>query len=73
MTVDRKLYGLRTLIGRCFNKPRNARCVATRYDKTPESFPRFIDITSPPLAAPFVNMSLGISRTSIYNIFKAGA
>ena len=34
------------LVERCFNKLKNARRVATRYDKTAESFLRFIDITS---------------------------
>ena len=44
--VDRALYQLRNLVERCFNKLKNARRVATRYDKTAESFPGFIDITS---------------------------
>lgn len=44
--VDRALYRLRNLVERCFNKLKNARRVATRYDKTAESFLAFIDITS---------------------------
>lgn len=44
--VDRSLYRLRNLAERCFNKLKNARRVATRYDKTAESLPGFIDITS---------------------------
>ncbi|MCV2888119.1 transposase, partial [Ruegeria aquimaris] len=44
--VDRSLYRLRNLVERCFNKLKNARRVATRYDKTMESFLGFIDITS---------------------------
>jgi transposase len=40
------LYRLRNLVERCFNKLKNARRVATRYDKTAESFIGFIDITS---------------------------
>lgn len=44
--VDRALYRLRKLVERCFNKLKNARRVATRYDKTAESFVGFIDITS---------------------------
>lgn len=44
--VDRLLYRLRNLVERCFNKLKNARRVATRYDKTAESFLGFIDITS---------------------------
>ncbi|WP_193668143.1 IS5 family transposase [Paracoccus kondratievae] len=46
LAVDRRLYRLRNLIERCFNKLKNARRVATRYDKTAESFLGFIDITS---------------------------
>ena len=44
--VDRSLYRLRNLVERCFNKLKNARRVATRYDKTAESYLGFIDITS---------------------------
>lgn len=44
--VDHSLYPLRSLVERCFNKLKNARRVATRYDKTAESFLGFIDITS---------------------------
>ena len=43
--VDHSLYSLRNLVERCFNKLKNARRVATRYDKTAESFLGFIDIT----------------------------
>src|SRR5690554_5625603 len=46
VAVDRRLYKLRNLVERCFNKLKNARRVATRYDKTAESFLGFIDITS---------------------------
>lgn len=44
--VDRSLYRLRNLVERCFNRLKNARRVATRYDKTAESFLGFIDIAS---------------------------
>ncbi|WP_254885244.1 transposase [Salipiger sp. HF18] len=44
--VDHSLYSLRNLVERCFNKLKNARRVATRYDKTAEFFLGFIDITS---------------------------
>lgn len=44
--VDRSLYRLRNLVERCFNKLKNARRVATRYDKTAERYLGFIDITS---------------------------
>jgi transposase len=46
VAVDRTLYCLRNLVERCFNKLKNARRVATRYDKTPGSFLGFIDIAS---------------------------
>ncbi len=46
VAVDRFLYRLRNLVERCFNKLKNARRVATRYDKTAESFLGFIDIIS---------------------------
>ena len=46
VAVDRTLYRLRNLVERCFNKLKNARRVATCYDKTAESFLAFIDITS---------------------------
>lgn len=44
--VDHSPYALRNLVERCFNKLKNARRVATRYDKAAESFLGFIDITS---------------------------
>jgi transposase len=44
--VDHGLCRLRNLVERCFNKLKNARRVATRYDKTAESYLGFIDITS---------------------------
>jgi len=44
--ADQSLYFLRNLVERCFNKLKNACRVATRYDKTAESFLGFIDITS---------------------------
>ena len=44
--VDHSLYSLRNLVEHSFNKLKNARRVATRYDKTAESFLGFIDITS---------------------------
>ncbi len=44
--VDHRLYRLRNMVERCFNKLKNARRVATRYDKTAESYLGFIDVTS---------------------------
>jgi transposase len=46
VAVDPTLYRLRSLVERCFKKLKNARCVATLYDKTVESFLGFIDIRS---------------------------
>ncbi|GLK65493.1 hypothetical protein GCM10017635_29680 [Paracoccus kondratievae] len=46
VAMDRTLYRLCNFVERCFNKLKNARRVATRYDKTAESFLGFIDITS---------------------------
>ena len=57
VAIDRKLYRLRNLVERCFNRLKNAR----RVDKTAESFLGFIDITShhinPPMVPPFVNIT----------------
>lgn len=39
-------YSLRNLVESCFNKLTNARRVATRHDRTAESFLGFQDITS---------------------------
>lgn len=44
--VDQSLYRLRNLVERCFNQLKNARRVATRYDKTAETILGFIDIAS---------------------------
>ena len=46
VAVDRALYGLRNLVEQCFNKLKNARRVATCYDKIAESYLGFVDITS---------------------------
>ena len=44
--LDDFIYALRNLIERCFNKLKNARRLATRYDKTAASFLGFIEIVS---------------------------
>lgn len=46
VVVVRSLNRMPNLVRRCFNKPKNVRRVATRYDKTTESFRCFTDITS---------------------------
>jgi transposase len=45
-SVDGHIYALRNRIERCFNRLKNARRVATRYDKTADSFLGFVQITS---------------------------
>ena len=44
--VDGFIYALRNQIERCFNKLKNARRLATRYDKTAESYLGFIHIVA---------------------------
>ena len=44
--VDGYVYALRNRIERCFNKLKNTRRLATRYDKTAASFLGFIHIAS---------------------------
>lgn len=44
--VDGAIYALRNIIERCFNKLKNARRLATRYDKTAHSYSGFIHIVS---------------------------
>ena len=46
VVVDRALHRLCDLVERCFNKLKNARRVATGYDKTVESYLGFVDIPS---------------------------
>ena len=41
-TVDKAFYGLRNRIERFFNRVKNSRRVATRYDKLIESFAAFV-------------------------------
>lgn len=48
-------YKQRNLIERLFNKLKNWRRIATRYDKTAESFLGFVCLVSAKLWAPFVN------------------
>ncbi|QBF32318.1 hypothetical protein CFI11_13995 [Thalassococcus sp. S3] len=44
--VDHGLRHLRNMVERCFNKLKNARRVATRYDKVAVSYLGFIDAAS---------------------------
>ncbi len=43
---DRTRNRLRNLVERCFRKPKNAGRIATLCDKTAESFPGFIEVSS---------------------------
>ena len=54
--IDDHIYALRNRIERCFNKLKNARRLATRYDKTAASYLGFIHIVSAHLGTKhFVN------------------
>jgi transposase len=44
--VDGYIYALRNMVERCINKLKNARRLATRYDKTATSYLGFIEIVS---------------------------
>ena len=52
---DRRKYRLRNQIERLFNKLKNWRRVATRYDKTRESYLGFVALASIKLWIPFVH------------------
>lgn len=53
--LDRAKYKWRNLIERLFNKLKNWRRVATRYDKTRESYLGFVALASIRLWIPFVH------------------
>ena len=44
--IDGHLYALRNLVERCFSKLKHSRRLATRYDKTAESYIGFILVAS---------------------------
>jgi len=46
LPVNAAIYALRNMVERCFNKLKNARRPATRYDKTADSYLSFIHIVS---------------------------
>ena len=46
MPVDAAIYALRNIVERCFDKLKNARRLATRYDKTAERHLGFIQLVS---------------------------
>ena len=45
-TIDGHLYALRNLVERCFSKLKHSRRLATRYDKTADSYLGFILVAS---------------------------
>jgi transposase len=55
ISYDHKAYRERNLIERFFNKLKNWRRIATRFDKTAVSFISFIQIIAAKLWIPFVN------------------
>lgn len=57
ITHDRKKYRWRNLVERLFNKLKNWRRVATRYDKTAESYLGFVALASVTLWLPFVHVA----------------
>ena len=46
LPVDAAIYALRNMVERCFNKLKNARRLATRYDKIADSYLGFVHIVS---------------------------
>jgi transposase len=46
LPVDGHIYALRNRIERCFNKLKNSRRLATRYDKTAQSYLGFVQIAA---------------------------
>jgi transposase len=46
LPVDSAIYALRNMVERCFNRLKNARRLATRYDKTADSYLGFIHLIS---------------------------
>ena len=54
---DREKYRWRNLVERLFNKLKNWRRVATRYDKTAESYLGFVALASATLWLPFIHVA----------------
>ena len=52
---DREKFKLRNLIERLFNKLKNWRRIATRYDKTKETYLGFVALASVKFWMPFVH------------------
>ncbi len=56
--IDSHIYALRNRVERCFNKLKNSRRLATRYDKTAASYLGFVQI-----AAIRIWMRIFVNRT----------
>lgn len=54
-SVNRRVYALRNRVERCFNRLKNSRRVATRYDHTAASFTGFVLLTAIRLWISFVH------------------
>ncbi len=46
LLIDAAIYSMRNMVERCFNKLKNAQRLATRYDKTADSYLGFIHLVS---------------------------
>ena len=57
ITHDREKYCWRNLVERLFSKLKNWRRVATRYDKTKESYLGFVALAAIKLWIPFVHVA----------------
>ena len=62
-TIDKALYALRNRIERFFNRAKNSRRVATRYDKLIESFAAFVLLASIRIWIKFVHTRLASDGT----------
>jgi transposase len=63
--VDGHIHALRNRIERCFNKLKNARRRATRYDKTKASYLGFVQIAAIRIwTRQFVNRTLNLFRSN---------
>ena len=64
MVADREKYRWRNLVERMFSKLKNWRRVATRYDKTRESYLGFVALASIKMWIPFVHEALFVRSTT---------
>lgn len=72
LPVDPAIYALRNMVERCFNKLKNARRLATRYDKTADSYLGFINLVAIRLwMRQFVNRSYVKIYKGRFGFFRA--